>query len=671
MIHLSVRQTIRGRLLILAIGVEVLMLTILVSNSLRLLHGAMTNQARSQAAQFHPVLEAALTAPLLQRDFATVQAVVNESRATGGVDYIVVVDRSGKRVASNGWPAEKSLPAASKEFPLFETKKEPRYDVEAPISRDNQIIGTIHFGINLREIVAARKQLLTQGIGIAAIEIVFSSIILLLIGYWLTRHLTLLTEASQQVASGNLSPPPMSEGDDDIGQMGKAFNTMSRVIAERVNELTTAKLAAEASEQVRYKSEERLKLALAGADMGLWDWEIITDRFTYSQEWTGLMGYDSGELDSGINARESLIHPEDLPVVRNTLQQHINGILPIYETEHRCRNRSGEWRWILDRGRVVEWDLDGNPTRLAGTNLDISDRKRAESKLRELNEVLEKRVQDEVRKNREKDAYMLHQDKMASVGQLAAGVAHEINNPMAFINSNLITMEGYVATIRHQFNHYRTMIRKYCPDEDLQRIEIENTNQDIMFIMEDIGPLISESLEGAERVTRIVMDLKDFARTDDNSAKQTDLNQCVKSTVNIVQNEIKYVADIDLKLGNIPMVFCSASQINQVIANLLINAAHSLHSRGTISVSTRQEGDLVLLKIADTGCGMTVDVLKRIFEPFFTTKEVGKGTGLGLTISYGIIKEHGGDIKVESKPGNGSIFTVSLPINGSKEAGHE
>ena len=240
-------NTVRGRLLILAIGIEMLMLTVLVFNSLRLLHDAMTSQARSEAAQYHPVLKAALTAPLAQHDYATVQAVINESRTVGKVEYIVVVDPTGRWAGSSGWPANRTLPEPSDDIPLFKSEKDPRFDVVVPISMYNQSLGTLHFGLNLSQIVSARRALLVQGVGIAVVLLVFSSLILLLIGYWLTRHLATLTQASLQVASGNFTPPPVPEGHDDVGQLGAAFNTMSRVIAERVNELTTAKVAAEAA----------------------------------------------------------------------------------------------------------------------------------------------------------------------------------------------------------------------------------------------------------------------------------------------------------------------------------------------------------------------------------------------------------------------------------------
>ena len=237
--------TVRGRLLILAIGVELIMLTVLVFNSMRLLQEAMIGQAQWQAEQMAPVLNAALTAPLIQQDFATVQAVLNESRATEGIDYVAVVSKTGHIVAASGWPLDKPLPKPDRRYSLFDDSSAQRHDVIVPITQKGQFLGALHFGIDLSKINLARRSLLVQGFSIAGVELLLSFIILLSIGYWLTRHLSLLTEASHQVAAGNLSPPTLYEGKDDVGQLGTAFNTMSRVIAERVRDLTKAKDDAE------------------------------------------------------------------------------------------------------------------------------------------------------------------------------------------------------------------------------------------------------------------------------------------------------------------------------------------------------------------------------------------------------------------------------------------
>jgi two-component system, sensor histidine kinase len=251
--RISFLSTVRGRLLLLAVGVELLMLTIMVTNSLRVQHDAMTNQARWQTAQILPVLMAALTAPLAQHDYATMQAVIDESRIAGGVEYIVVADRVGNRVASSGWPKNLPLPSPNKNLSLLSRSDKPRFDVTAPISQWGQPLGSLHYGLSLSQIAAAKKNLLTQGIGIAVIELLLSSIILAIMAYWVTRHLTSLTKASMEVASGNLSPTPVHEGQDDLGRLGIAFNTMSRMIADRVHELTQSKEAAEAAN--RSKSE--------------------------------------------------------------------------------------------------------------------------------------------------------------------------------------------------------------------------------------------------------------------------------------------------------------------------------------------------------------------------------------------------------------------------------
>ena len=287
---------------------------------------------------------------------------------------------------------------------------------------------------------------------------------------------------------------------------------------------------------------------------------------------------------------------------------------------------------------------------------------------REVSEAaMELRIAEEVRKNREKDILLLQQDKLASIGHLAAGVAHEINNPIAFITSNLGTLQKYV-TLEQRYRHaLEDALKTHCPGEEIKKLEELHRQLDLPFIQVDIPVLISESQEGAERVKRIVLDLKDFARTDEDQMKETDLNHCVMSTINIVRNEIRYVAELELQLNEIPTIVCNAQQINQVIANLLVNAAHAIEGRGMITVRTSTEPGQVIMTVTDTGCGIPAEIRNRIFDPFFTTKEVSKGTGLGLSISYDIIRKHGGVITVESEPGVGTTFMVRLPIKEKAE----
>lgn len=267
---------------------------------------------------------------------------------------------------------------------------------------------------------------------------------------------------------------------------------------------------------------------------------------------------------------------------------------------------------------------------------------------------------------KESQARIIQQEKMASIGQLAAGVAHEINNPMGYITSNMNSLWKYTEKLA-QFIEIQEQAIEKCADAATKAAIVELKRQiKIDFIMKDFRELIKESLEGSKRVSKIVQDLKSFSRADGNEAIPSDLNECIRSTLNVVRNEIKYVAELELMLGDISLVVCRPQQISQVVMNLLVNAAHSISDKGVITLTTRQVDDFVEISVSDTGCGIAPENLNKIFEPFFTTKEAGKGTGLGLAISQDIVRKHGGELLVESEPGRGTTFTVTLPVEGNK-----
>ncbi|MDD5029676.1 MAG: ATP-binding protein [Rhodoferax sp.] len=256
-------------------------------------------------------------------------------------------------------------------------------------------------------------------------------------------------------------------------------------------------------------------------------------------------------------------------------------------------------------------------------------------------------------------------EKLASIGQLAAGVAHEINNPIGFVNSNLGTLKNYIGDLLRlvdEIAHAVTPLLATHPSVKTQIDERCNAI-DLVFLREDIDNLINESLEGTTRVRRIVQNLQDFSRTGAQDLELADLHAGLESTLNVVWNEIKYKANIVRELGELPMVECRPSQINQVFMNLLVNAAQAIADHGHITLRSGRADDQVWVAVSDDGSGIAPDILARIFDPFFTTKPVGKGTGLGLSVSYGIIDKHGGRIDVNSQPGKGTTFTVWLPIH--------
>ena len=262
---------------------------------------------------------------------------------------------------------------------------------------------------------------------------------------------------------------------------------------------------------------------------------------------------------------------------------------------------------------------------------------------------------------------LLQAEKLASIGQLAAGVAHEINNPIGYIFSNFGTLQTYLVQLFDMLGAYQQAESAIGEPAVAERLRAMRDTIDLDFLREDIPTLMSESKEGIVRVRHIVQDLKDFSRVDANQEwVWADLHQGIDSTLNIVSNEVKYKADVVKHYGQIPAIECLPLQINQVVMNLVVNAAHAIGSeRGLITVSTGLDGDEVWIAVADTGSGIAPDTLSRIFDPFFTTKAVGKGTGLGLSLAYGIVQKHRGRIAVESEPGKGTLFRIHLPIRHS------
>jgi two-component system NtrC family sensor kinase len=264
---------------------------------------------------------------------------------------------------------------------------------------------------------------------------------------------------------------------------------------------------------------------------------------------------------------------------------------------------------------------------------------------------------------------LMQQEKLASIGQLAAGVAHEINNPIGYVFSNFETLGTYIGRMLAMFDHYQAAEDSIANPAVRAALRAQRESTDLAFLIEDIPVLMSESREGITRVRKIVQDLKDFSRVDANQEWQwANLHAGIDSTLNIVSNEVKYKADVIKEYGQIPDIECQPSHINQVIMNIVVNGAHAISGeRGKITIRTGCDDTEVWIEIADTGSGIPVELQTRIFDPFFTTKPIGTGTGLGLSLSYGIIKKHGGQIDVRSAPGCGTTFRITLPIRRAAE----
>ena len=283
---------------------------------------------------------------------------------------------------------------------------------------------------------------------------------------------------------------------------------------------------------------------------------------------------------------------------------------------------------------------------------DITERKKAEQKQQALIDEL-----------RETHTQLIHSEKMAGLGTMAAGVAHEINNPIGFVKNNASVLAEYMQMLLPLLHDYHTLALSKADQQPdlLESILGRLGNESLDYLIDDINSLIEDTMEGTKRIQGIVAGLKSFARVDESEQKLFDLNECVETTLKVVWNELKYKCTVHKHLGEIPEVLGNPGQFNQVIMNLLVNAAQAIKEQGDVTIETRLENDEVLLAISDTGQGIPDDNIKKIFTPFFTSKPVGTGTGLGLSISHGIVKDHNGTINVESIFGKGTTFTIHLP----------
>jgi len=296
-------------------------------------------------------------------------------------------------------------------------------------------------------------------------------------------------------------------------------------------------------------------------------------------------------------------------------------------------------------------------------------RRKVEKELTESKDLLEQTVltrtaelQESLDKLKDSQSMLLQKEKLASLGQLSAGIAHEINNPVGFVSCNLTALEKYTRKIRSYVDAVDSLISEQNNPELASECQSLKQREKVGFILSDQTNLVDESKDGIKRIVAIVDNLKAFSRVDEADLKLADINQCLNSTIQIIWNELRYNIKLNKDLGTIPQIMCMPQQINQVFLNILMNAKQAMPDGGAIKIKTWSESESINISIADTGSGIAEDKIKNIFDPFFTTKPVGSGTGLGLSICYDIINKHGGDILVQSKSGVGTTFTIVLPI---------
>ena len=405
------------------------------------------------------------------------------------------------------------------------------------------------------------------------------------------------------------------------------------------------------------KAEETFRDLFDNANDGMIVAEQDRNFSLVNKKISQMLGYTQAELTK-LSIMD--IHPEE----------EMPSVIDIFEKQRRGEIESAIQPMKRKDGSVFYAEVTAKPIQISGVAKmlgmfrDITGRKLAEDEIRNMMHTLETQhleLEAAYQELKHAQSKLMQQEKMASVGQLAAGIAHEINNPTGFIISNLRSLQKYADRVT-EFIRIQSEALANLPSEDAETVEKQRKSLKVDYIIDDLRNLVKESLDGADRIKKIVQDLKSFSRVDEAELKMADINIGIESTINIVWNELKYKATVKKEYGDIPQIRCNPGQLNQVFMNILVNAAHAIEKQGEIRIRTWQKDGGINVSIADTGSGIPKDKLSRIFEPFFTTKEVGKGTGLGLSIAYDIVKKHKGSIEVESEVGKGTIFTVKIPV---------
>ena len=380
-----------------------------------------------------------------------------------------------------------------------------------------------------------------------------------------------------------------------------------------------------------------------------------------NRQMTEMLGAADRSAAAGRPGPPFYMAPADVVRLRN-LAQPLFARNEALHHEMWMRDAAGQPHWMQINACPVEYSDDAT-----GAWWMLQDRTEVRAAQEELRQRFAE-LQQTNQKLEQAQNQLLQSDKMASIGQLAAGVAHEINNPVGFVSSNLNTLRQYVTSLLTLADAYGRHSQPAGP-EAAQALALALQAAELDYLKDDLPQLLDESADGLARVKKIVQDLKDFSRVDQADWQLADLNAGLESTLNVVLHEVKYKADIVRQLTPLPLVQCLAGQLNQVFMNLIVNASQAIDGHGTITLASGAQNGWVWVQVSDNGAGMSDAVMRRIFEPFYTTKDVGQGTGLGLSLSFSIVQRHGGVIQVRSQRGAGSQFRVWVPVAGPAPGG--
>jgi PAS domain S-box-containing protein len=393
--------------------------------------------------------------------------------------------------------------------------------------------------------------------------------------------------------------------------------------------ITHSDITARVAAEKLCEREARLAFAVRGSDLGIWDWDVATGHATVNERWAQLLGYSLDQVSANPVSWDSVVHPEDLPRVRRELDAHLRGETPSFAIEHRAPHRDGSWVWVLDCGAVVSRSADGAPTRLSGTLRDISAQKQSEAERKALL------------------ARTTRAERVAALGSMAIGMAHEINNPLSYAVAGIGFAQEQIGAL---------------PAPVLAAWTAHDSRS-----LSDVREALIDATEGALRVGGLVADLRAFATGSHGLDAVCRLVSVVDRALLVANHALSDGAIVSVDLGSVPAICASEPELVQLFAGLLVNAGQAKGQRpNRVSVTAEHQPPNVVVRVADTGTGISPDVLPRIFDPFFSTKGPGRGKGLGLSVALGIAQGLGGTIEVRSAVGEGTTVTVTLPVGGAK-----
>lgn len=381
-------------------------------------------------------------------------------------------------------------------------------------------------------------------------------------------------------------------------------------------------------EEMLKRSEERWQFALEGNGDGVWDWNPQTKTIFFSRQWKETLGYAEHELENSWHEWETRIHPEDTAMVWGKIQKHLDGLTPYFSAEYRIRRKDGTYIWVLDRGKIMTRDKDGHPTRMIGSSANVTDRKRAESRVQTL------------------QAQLIQKEKFASLAHLTAGVVHEINSPLGVIKSNI----GLSTML---YNLFEELLASPVTEERAFKLQS---------LIEKLHKANRMSILASDRLVEIIKTLERLSRLDDINWQTVDLHEAIESVLIPLLDEHHEEVTIHRRYGVLPKITCIPGQISQVVMNLILNRIHAADRPCEVTVVTESLHEIVQIIIRDNGTGVTEAQRSRIFDPSLTTKGNVIGMELGLAIAYNIIQSHGGEIFFESDAADGTRFIIQLPV---------